>query len=307
MARLERYVVVVGLIVLLVIVGSLSAFPQTYKPLIRSRTEQREDEVNSGYDLDRDQKLPEVLSVLEETTQGLPLGPRIDEGDKSSKNNYNIPGVYRDENGKLHAVFHSTPPTPVTTPPNDLVVSHAPTTADILVLRASTVNETKTDVRDMIGDHFAIDSYPEDYPFETIRHILAAKPDVYGEFFEKEPHTEELVTRIDSPADPYLCSSTQKPEYPVYDPTTQAYIVNVKEYYQSVTYEKCDNPKAACSNVNAAKGGKLYCEQVYGEYEVFTVPKDGPKRFVKTKLKFPSCCKCRHEVAEAASPFQHLP
>ncbi|XP_058127363.1 uncharacterized protein LOC131269063 isoform X2 [Anopheles coustani] len=270
MARLERYVVVVGLIVLLVIVGSLSAFPQTYKPLIRSRTEQREDEVNSGYDLDRDQKLPEVLSALEETTQGLPLGPRIDEGDKSSKNNYNIPGVYRDEN-------------------------------------ASTVNETKTDVRDMIGDHFAIDSYPEDYPFETIRHILAAKPDVYGEFFEKEPHTEELVTRIDSPADPYLCSSTQKPEYPVYDPTTQAYIVNVKEYYQSVTYEKCDNPKAACSNVNAAKGGKLYCEQVYGEYEVFTVPKDGPKRFVKTKLKFPSCCKCRHEVAEAASPFQHLP
>lgn len=297
MARMERYVVVVGLIVLLVIVGSLSAFPQTYRPLTRSRTEQQENEANTGYDYGKDQKLQEVPPAFEDTTQGLALAPRSDEGDSSNKKTYSVPGVYRDENGMLHAVFQQIPSTPVTTPPSEHVVSRAPSNTDvILVLRASTANETRTDVPDMIGDHFAESSYPKGYPFEAIRNILKAKPDVYEELFEKEVHTEELVTRIDSPADPYLCSSKQKAEYPIYDPSSQAYVVNVKDYYQSVTYERCDNPNAACSNVQAAKGGRLYCEQVYGEYEVFTVPKDGPKKFVKTKLKFPSCCKCRHEA-----------
>ncbi|KFB39389.1 AGAP000346-PA-like protein [Anopheles sinensis] len=269
---------------------------KTYKSLIRGRTEQQEAEASTGYDFDQDQKLPEVPPAFEDTTQGLPtaqhsLAPRIDEGDKSGKKNYSVPGVYRDENGKLHAVFHTVSPTPVTTPPSEHVVSHAPSnTAGTLVLRAST-NVTGADVQ------YTVDKYPEDYPFDVVFEILELKHDAYRQIFDQDKRTEELVTRIDSPSDPYLCSSTVKAEYPTYDKSTKAYIVNVENYYQSVTYERCDTPNAVCSNVHPSKGGRLYCEQVYGEYEVLTVPKDGSKRFVKTKLKFPSCCKCRHEAA----------
>lgn len=296
MARMERYVAVVGLIVLLVIVGSLSAFPQTYKALTRVRSEEQEAEANNGYDVDKDQKPPEGPPALEDTTQGLALAPRSDEGDKSNKKNYHVGAVYRDEYGALHPVFQQNPPSLVTAPPNEQVVSPADSIV-IVELKASTSNNIRADAADMIGDQLG-EGYPEDYPFDTIRNILRAKQNIYEEVLEKEVHTEELVTRIDSPSDPYLCSSKQKAEYPVYHETADAFIVNVKDFYQSVTYERCEHKaNATCANVQPAKGYKVYCEQVYGEYEVFTVPRNNPQKFVKTKLKFPSCCKCRHVAA----------
>uniref|UniRef100_A0AAG5DVK8 Spaetzle domain-containing protein n=1 Tax=Anopheles atroparvus TaxID=41427 RepID=A0AAG5DVK8_ANOAO len=312
MARFERCCVYLSLFALLVLIGSLSAIPQTFGPLIRDRSirpQTSEEELNANIDhiYKKDFKTPAMAAAsakgpaadqqLELVTRANPVGQRvkkpIDSNDKKG-----IAAVVRDDNGKLQVVFfNSTTLTPPTTPPAQYehVVSHAPTKHDeILVLRVAGVNGTS--MEDMAGYDIAVGSYPADYPFEKIRRILKAKREMYSEVFEKAVAAEALVTRIDSPSDQYLCSSTRSYRYPTYHPEAKVNIVNMEGYFQQVTFEVCDNVGALCSNAIPASKGKLICEQVYGMYDVYTAPLDDSTQFVKTKLRFPSCCKCRHEA-----------
>lgn len=263
MARIVQYVVYVAVIALLVLVASLSALPQTFRPLTREREVQSEEELKS--------------------TIGSVFKPPV-------------PSIVRGQDGMLKAVFPATTTSPPTTTPAqyEQVVSHAPNKHDsILVLRAEPTGQNETNSANM---QIAVDSYPEGYPLERVKRILREKEEIYRDVFDKELLTDALVTRIDSPSDQYLCSSTRRLRYPTYHPQAKVNIVNVEGFYQSVTFETCDNVGSVCSNVIASFRGKLVCEQVYGEFELYTVPVDNSTKLDRIRLSFPSCCKCKHEM-----------
>lgn len=309
MARIERCCVFLALFALLVVIGSLSAFPQTFVPLVRNRSIREPEDLNTN--IERIFKTPAAAAkespdgggdtVTDLVPRANPTGGQREKRPIDNSDQQEMLFVVRDKNGKLQPVFGSTTPKP-TKPPTaqyEHVVSHAPTKhEEYLVLRASAASMNGTSMADdplkRAAPSIEMGSYPPDYPFEKIERILQARGEMYREVFEEQLAVEALVTRIDSPEDQYLCSSTRKFEYPTYHTETRASIVNVPNYYQRITLELCDNESAPCSNAITDDRSRLVCEQVYSEYDVFVVPLDDASQFVRTQLKFPSCCKCRH-------------
>uniref|UniRef100_A0A2M4CZV6 Putative conserved secreted protein n=1 Tax=Anopheles darlingi TaxID=43151 RepID=A0A2M4CZV6_ANODA len=204
--------------------------------------------------------------------------------------------VYRGKNGELVPVFGPT--TPSGTSANQqqqqqpLVRQPVSSRKKINVLNISVTSNSSSGTP--LYD-FGTDSYPTDYPFQQIQEILEKKRGMYREVFDSTIQQEKLVTRIDSPSDGYLCSSHVAHKYPTYHRESNSYIVNVQDFYQGVTFDECDEVGALCSKTCDSISSRYECEQIYGQMEVLTVPRDATGwTFKRQTLSFPSSCKCKH-------------
>ncbi|XP_058063745.1 uncharacterized protein LOC131213666 isoform X2 [Anopheles bellator] len=204
--------------------------------------------------------------------------------------------VHKLENGSLVSQFGSTTPARQQPPaagssssPAENQAFVAPPTSSEPVIQVLRVAIDGNDTHEVKFDK---ESYPHDYPFGRIQDILKQKREIYRDVFQEQLVVNSLVTRLDSPTDQFLCSSSRANEYPTHHHSGQ-YIVNVRGFYQSVTFEHCDNIGAACSNAITDSNSSLVCEQVYSTYDVYVVPNTGGS-FKRLPLEFPSCCKCKH-------------
>uniref|UniRef100_A0A2M4AD90 Putative conserved secreted protein n=1 Tax=Anopheles triannulatus TaxID=58253 RepID=A0A2M4AD90_9DIPT len=206
--------------------------------------------------------------------------------------------VYRGKNGELVPVFGPT--TPSGTSDNQqqqqqqqqLVRHPVSSRKKINVLNIAVTSNSSSGKATY---DFGTDSYPDDYPFQQIQEILEKKRDMYREVFDNTIQQEKLVTRIDSPTDGYLCSSHVAHKYPTYHRESNSYIVNVQDFYQGVTFDECDEVGALCSKTCDSISSRYECEQIYGQMEVLTVPRDATSwTFKRQTLSFPSSCKCKH-------------
>ncbi|XP_052860728.1 uncharacterized protein LOC128267828 [Anopheles cruzii] len=297
---------------------SLLASAQSFGPLIRTRapatpakTSQEDLNHNIQSIYDPHYRAPPTISGRN-TSDSMPdelvtrAGARVKQpvGSTEVSPGSSILYVYRGVNGSLMPLFGSTTPVPPTgtgsgaSPAENQAFVARPTTSelDINVLRLA-IDGNATADRNTTTDGVTFDkqSYPDDYPFERIQAILKKKREIYRDVFEEQVVLNSLVTRLDSPTDRYLCSSTRANEYPTHHHKTGQYIVNVRGFYQSVTFEHCDNIGALCSNARTDSNSTLVCEQIYSTYDVYVVPNtDTGGSFQRLALEFPSCCKCKH-------------
>ncbi|XP_035789876.1 uncharacterized protein LOC118465604 [Anopheles albimanus] len=208
--------------------------------------------------------------------------------------------VYRGKNGELVPVFGTTTPSGTSSDSQrqqqqhqQLVRHPISSRKKINVLNISVTSNSSSGTPTY---DFGTDSYPADYPFQQIQEILERKRGMYREVFDNTIQQEKLVTRIDSPTDGYLCSSHVAHKYPTYHRESNSYIVNVQDFYQGVTFDECDEVGALCSKTCDSISSRYECEQIYGQMEVLTVPRDASAgwTFKRQTLSFPSSCKCKH-------------
>uniref|UniRef100_A0A182U556 Spaetzle domain-containing protein n=1 Tax=Anopheles melas TaxID=34690 RepID=A0A182U556_9DIPT len=134
-------------------------------------------------------------------------------------------------------------------------------------------------------------SYPPHYPRATIDKILQKNMDKYADLFEGSIKREPLSTRVDSEGDKYLCNSIAHTEYPT--KVNDYMIVNMENFFQSISYETCSNLGGRCSNSHTGHGYELKCQQTYRTHKLFSVAPNANK-FDLVEVTFPSCCKCTH-------------
>uniref|UniRef100_A0A182N0S0 Spaetzle domain-containing protein n=1 Tax=Anopheles dirus TaxID=7168 RepID=A0A182N0S0_9DIPT len=216
--------------------------------------------------------------------------------DDQSKSQQSV--VIRQSDGSLTVSFATTtswqPPTTTAYPYVPVAtVAPNPLKDEILVLRVAQNDSVET-VMDKEGTAFFLNSYPSNYPFKKIEKIMQEKSNLYEDLFERSVKRDNLETRINSPSDQYLCASERRYEYPTFHPHQKGNIVNVPGFFQEVTIETCANEGFSCSNSNTDSDHELVCEQVYGEYTLYTVPVGDHTRLTREPLRFPSCCKCKH-------------
>uniref|UniRef100_A0A2M4BTH0 Putative secreted protein n=2 Tax=Anopheles marajoara TaxID=58244 RepID=A0A2M4BTH0_9DIPT len=208
--------------------------------------------------------------------------------------------VYRGKNGELVPVFGTTTPSGTSSDnqqqqqqQQQQLIRHPVSSRkkiNVLNIAVTSNSSSNTTTYD-----FGTDSYPTDYPFQQIQEILERKRGMYREVFDNTIQQEKLVTRIDSPSDKYLCSSRVAHKYPTYHRESNSYIVNVQDFYQGVTFDECDEVGAPCSKTCDSISSRYECEQIYGQMEVLTVPRDATSwTFKRQTLSFPSSCKCKH-------------
>ncbi|ETN66062.1 hypothetical protein AND_002160 [Anopheles darlingi] len=139
-------------------------------------------------------------------------------------------------------------------------------------------------------------SYPKNYPMQQILRALAKDGTRYGNVFAKT-----IVRRPLEDAGrekEFMCRSKVSQQYPTYDSQTGWYIVNVKGFYQGITYDECDEPGAVCNKDCSSTTSDFRCEQGYDTMDAVIAHVGGNDKEVTLSLvrvPYPSSCKCRRK------------
>uniref|UniRef100_A0A8W7LVL1 Spaetzle domain-containing protein n=1 Tax=Anopheles arabiensis TaxID=7173 RepID=A0A8W7LVL1_ANOAR len=285
---------------------SLHASPQSYVPLIRDRAI-RDDDVNANIErifrkdfgkpapASKDGQSDEVEpSPTELVARAHPSGGSTRSKQPIDKNE-NSPLLYvvRDAEGKLVPKFADPPKVPVPVQPaaQEQQSTDKPFEEgdNYFLKRMADLNELFTNDPEKIT--FENGSYPPHYPRATIDKILQKNMDKYADLFEGSIKREPLSTRVDSEGDKYLCNSIAHTEYPT--KVNDYMIVNMENFFQSISYETCSNLGGRCSNSHTGHGYELKCQQTYRTHKLFSVAPNANK-FDLVEVTFPSCCKCTH-------------
>ncbi|XP_050082197.1 uncharacterized protein LOC126569269 [Anopheles aquasalis] len=208
--------------------------------------------------------------------EGLGLEARMALPDREQKNkkaaNVQLIGSVINKDGGLDPVYQTVPP-PL--PHEELQFANSKTTEPIV--KDQILTKKITDALEKGGTRYK----------EVLANNITRHPVDYDDT------TTENVTKA------FMCRSTVTHKYPTaYMDQNKLikHIVNVKGFYQGITYDECDEHEAVCNEGCSSLTGEYRCVQLYAERNVVVAQVEGKGEKVTLsleKISYESGCKCR--------------
>lgn len=134
----------------------------------------------------------------------------------------------------------------------------------------------------------------DDYPIEYISQLLKQYAHEYDDAFSSDLTTNDVVFRIGTIDEDYLCDSFEKVIYPTSGKGkngTEQYIFNTDDHRQGVRVSLCQKRGEPCKMTeNFPIGYTTECKQQMVYRELLSLSPEGQP--VKDHFEFPACCSC---------------